>query len=133
MTPRARKTNFVLTAPNEPWNPTDATINIRSIAKHPALSVAYRTHATRRLVERGIIVSDLLYLLRYGFIFEGAVPATQTGYYKYEIQSVTPNSSGREIRAVVIPNGNSMTIKIVTVMWVDETATIAGTLVEEAT
>ncbi|NSX54599.1 DUF4258 domain-containing protein [Parasulfitobacter algicola] len=114
----------------EPWNPTEATYAIREIAQHPALSVAYKVHATQRLIERGLIVSDILYLMKNGFVLKDAKPATKNGYFKYNIECSTPNSNGRQICAVVIPNFNSMTIKIVTVFWVDETDNRSGTLME---
>lgn len=117
---------------DEPWNPTDATYSIRAIGSHPALSIAYKVHATQRLAERGIIVSDILYLLRNGFVYEEARNATQTGYYKYVVVGRVPNSSGRDVAAVVIPNATTMTVKIVTVYWVDEAGTRAGTLMEDA-
>lgn len=112
----------------EPWNPTDATYNIRQIARHPALSLAYKVHATQRLAERGIIVSDVLQLLKNGFVYQEPTEATQSGYYRYVIEGSTPNSEDRKIAAVVIPNDNTKAIKVVTVYWVDETQTRAGTI-----
>lgn len=114
----------------EPWTPADATYAIREVGRHPALSIAYKLHATLRLVERGIIVSDILFILRNGFVYDHAVPATQKGYFKYVIRCKTPNSEGRELAAVVVPNSNTMSVKIVTVYWVDETDRRAGTLME---
>ena len=116
---------------DEPWNPADASYAIREMGKHPALSIAYKVHATQRLVERGIIVSDVLHLLKTGFVLKGATDATQKGYFKYQVEGSTPNSGGRRICAVVIPDVNNMTIKVVTVYWVDEPAGRAGTLMEE--
>lgn len=116
---------------DEPWNTTDATYAIREMARHPALSIAYKVHATQRLVERGIIVSDVLHLLRTGFVHKDAVKATQTGWYKYIVEGLTPNSAGRKIGAVVIPNAEYLKVKIVTVFWVDEPSTRAGTFLEE--
>lgn len=120
-------------AGREPWNPTEATERLRQMAKHPAFSIAYKVHATQRLAERGIIVSDLLHVLRGGFVYKDGVPATQHGYYKYEIQGIAPNSGGRAVCLVVIPNFERCKLKIVTVMWVDETETRAGTLMEDKT
>lgn len=117
--------------PQEPWRPTDATYALREIGRHPALSLAYKVHAQQRLAERGITTSDILYLLRNGFVYEEAVPATTAGYYRYELRGLTPNSDSREICAVVIPNANTMKIKVVTVFWVDEHETRAGSLPKE--
>lgn len=117
---------------DEPWNPTDATYAIRQIARHPALSIAYKVHATQRLLERGIIISDVLYLLRNGFVYEHPRPASQNGYYKYIVESQTPNSSPRRIGAVVIPDVNNLTFKIVTVYWIDEANSQFSSVVEDS-
>jgi hypothetical protein len=58
-------------------------------------------------------------LLKTGFVYEEPEPSTREGHYKYQIEGSTPNSEGRMVRAVVIPDGNCA-IKIVTVMWKDE-------------
>jgi len=115
----------------EPWKPAYATDAIRKVSSHPALSLAYKVHATQRLVERGLLTSDLLYLLKNGFVHGDAKPATRPDYFKYVVASTTPNSGGREIAAVVIPDPSRLTIKIVTVYWVDEEARKAGTLLGE--
>ncbi len=60
-----------------------------------------------------------------------AVNATQAGWYKYIIEGLTPNSAGRKIGAVIIPNAEYVKVKIVTVYWVDEASTRAGNLLEE--
>ena len=114
-----------------PWNNTDATYALREMGKHPALSLAYKVHATQRLSERGIIVSDVLHLIRTGFVYEDAAPSKNSGYYKYKMEGLTPNSGGRKICAILIPNSDAMTIKVVTVFWVDEVAQRAGTIVED--
>ncbi len=115
----------------EPWEPSYATDAIREMAQNIQFSIAYKIHAKERLSERGLIASDVLYLLKNGF---GLKPATKSekspGYYKYQIESLTPNSGGRKLRAVVIPNCKDCKLKIVTIMWVDERATRSGTLLE---
>ncbi|OUD09054.1 hypothetical protein BVC71_10090 [Marivivens niveibacter] len=112
----------------EPWSPTNATYAIREIGQHPALSLAYKVHATQRLLDRGITTSDVLYLLRNGYVYDDPSSATQHGYFRYKIQGKTPNSEGRDVAAVVVPNYNTKTVKVVTVMWVDEQSTCAGTI-----
>lgn len=112
----------------EPWIPAYATEATRKISRHPALSLAYKVHATQRRAERGLVTSDLLYLLKNGFVLADAKPATRPDYFRYVVTSTTPNSGGREIAAVVIPDPSRLTIKIVTVYWVDEEARKAGTL-----
>lgn len=100
------------------------------MARSSALSLAYKVHALQREGERGIYTPDVRFVLRNGFVLIDAVPATRVGYFKYEIEGRTPNSDGRFIRLVVIPDFNNCIIKLVTIMWVDEEATRAGTLLE---
>lgn len=114
--------------PDEPWVPAYATTAIRKISRHPDLSLAYKVHATQRLVERGLLTSDILYLLKNGFVLVDAELATRPEYFRYVVTSTTPNSGGREIGAVVIPDASRLTIKVVTVYWVDEEARRAGSL-----
>lgn len=114
-----------------PWSPNDATERLRWIGKHPGLNLTYRLHARERIHERGLIVSDLLYVLKNGFVYQDPVPATREGYHRYVIQSTSPNSGGREIALVVIPDWKGTLLKIVTVMWVDEPETRAGTIIGE--
>lgn len=113
---------------DEPWSPRRATDEIRRISASPNFSLAYKIHAMQRESERGLSVSDVRHVLRHGFVYEDPKPATQSGYFRYQIQCKTPNSGGRVIRLVVIPNAGTLTIKLVTVMWVDETNTRAGTI-----
>jgi hypothetical protein len=113
----------------EPWNPRAATENIREMAKHPAFSIAYKLHAVERLEQRGLIQSDVLFLLKNGFVLKHPQPAKTSGYYRYEMQGVTPNSDSRKLSVVVIPNYNQCSLKVVTIMWLDESQTIAGTLI----
>lgn len=127
----SEQTESVNLAMDEPWNATKATYRLREMGAHPALSVAYKLHATERLAERSIIVSDVLYLIRNGFVYSDPIPAKTVGYYRYEIVCRTPNSGGRELCVVVIPSYNTMTMKIVTVMWRDEVQTRAGSTLEE--
>lgn len=100
------------------------------MARSPLLSLAYKVHALQREADRGIYTPDVRFVLRNGFVLTNAVPATRAGYFKYEIEGRTPNSEGRFVRLVVIPDFKNCTIKLVTIMWVDEEATRAGTLLE---
>lgn len=114
----------------EPWSPAQATDELRRIARDARLSLAYKLHATKRACEREISTSDVLYVLKNGFVYHAAKTATRPDYFKYEIESRTPNSDGRIVNLVVIPDCNNMTIKLVTIMWKDEDARRAGTLTE---
>ena len=112
-----------------PWSPKDATERIRFIGTHSGLSLTYRLHARDRLSERGLIVSDILYALKNGFVYKEPVAATRPGYHRYLVESSTPNSNGRDIGVVVIPDQKVLELKVVTVMWVDEFETRAGTII----
>ncbi len=72
------------------------------------------------MAERGLIVSDVLYLLKNGFVYENAEPATRKGYYRYKMECRTPNSGSRRVRVVVIPEKRGCLLKLITIMWVDE-------------
>ena len=107
----------------QPWNPVDATLLIHEIANDATLTLSYTLHAKQRLLERGLISSDLLYVLRHGMVFETPSAEDQStivGRYKYKIESQTPNSGSRSVRAVVIPDHKSREMKIITIMWRDE-------------
>jgi hypothetical protein len=103
----------------EPWTPAQATERIRHIASGP-LDLSYKSHALEQLEERELIASDLIYLLKNGFVYQEAEAATRKPYWKYQMQCKTPNSKNREVRAVIIPDWKRKGIKLVTVMWADE-------------
>lgn len=69
--------------------------------------------------ERGLLMGDVLHVLKHGFVYEKATESTQSGLFKYVVESTTPNSGGRTVAIVVIPS-TSNAIKVVTVMWKDE-------------
>ncbi len=69
--------------------------------------------------ERDLIVSEVLHVLKFGFIYEDPEPATQKGCYKYKVESTSP-AGARVVRVVAIPWAEPPEIKIVTVMWRDE-------------
>jgi Domain of unknown function (DUF4258) len=102
-----------------------ATERIRAIARHELFCPSYKIHAKDQLRERGLIISDLIYLLQNGFVYDRPEEATRPPYWRYQMQCTTPNSKNREVRVVVIPDRQRKGIKFVTVMWVDE-AVIRG-------
>ncbi|MCJ8509519.1 DUF4258 domain-containing protein [Rhizobium lemnae] len=116
-----------------PWTTQEATDNIRRIARSPLLTISYKLHAKDRLAERNLLMSDVLYALKNGFVYEKAVPATRSGYYRYRVECRTPNSGSRAIGVVVIPENSGYYLKIVTVMWIDEFERIAGSIIGEET
>jgi hypothetical protein len=107
----------------QPWTPTQATERIRSIRLDDAFSISFKKHAKDQLEARELILSDVLYLLKNGFVFEKADPSTNPNFFKYQIEGKTPNSGSRDVRSVVIPDWRTKEIKIITVMWKDEPLT----------
>jgi len=101
------------------WTPAEATKRIWSCARGEKLDLHWKEHALERLAERDLIVSDILFLLKYGTVFDEGQPADMPGFFKYKIESKTPNSEGRVVAAIVLPSGGC-DIKIITVMWKDE-------------
>ena len=115
-----------------PWTPSEATDEIGAMARSSRLALSYKLHARERLAERDIILSDVLYVLRNGFVYSDAVPATKPGYHKYVIEGRSPNSGTRALGVLVIPDKEACLLKIVTVMWMDDVQGRAGTIVGEA-
>lgn len=105
---------------DQPWSPAQATDLIRRIAGDPLSSLTWRRHALLRLVERGLIMSDALFVLRNGFVREPTKgESTAKGLFKYVIEGLTPNSGRRIVKVVVVPDLTENHIKIITVMWAD--------------
>jgi len=105
----------------QPWPPPIATEQIRAMAQSEDLDIAWVKHALERLEERGLIAGDVHYVLRHGFVYEVPQAGKVEGYFKYRMEAQTPNSGGRAVGVVVIPDKDgNCSLKIVTVMWVDE-------------
>jgi len=98
------------------WSPAEATRRINECAQLPNLTVNLTAHARDQMRDRDLIMGDLRHLLRGGFVYDQPAPATREGYFRYAVEGTTPNSDGRTVRAIVIPNGDCE-LKIVTVMW----------------
>jgi hypothetical protein len=113
----------------QPWDPGRATVEIRAIARNKRLALSYKLHARDRLKERGIIMSDVLYALKHGNVYQEASPATRPGHYRYCVECRTPNSGSRAIGVVVVPSKSGCLIKVVTVMWIDEPEKAAGSII----
>ena len=105
----------------QPWSPPEATRSINGIARNKLCDLSYTFHAKERVEERGLLVSDVLFVLRNGHVYDAAEPSTLAGHYKYRIEGQSPNSGSRTVRVVVVPDTSSCQIKVVTVMWRDET------------
>lgn len=112
-------------APPHPWTPGKATERIWALAKTNYTLVA-TTHARQQLAERKLIMGDALHVLKVGHIYEDGQPSTRPGFYKYKMESSTPNSHSRTLRVVVVPSACEKVLKIVTVMWRDEEASFGN-------
>jgi len=95
------------------------------------MTISYKKHAIERLQERGLIMGDILYVLKNGFVLMEPVPSTRAGFNKYAMESKCPNGGNRAVRVIVIPDKRLCALKIVSVMWVDEHETRAGTFIGE--
>lgn len=106
--------------PAQPWTPAVATLTINAIARNPQFSLSYAKHVRDRLGERGLLMSDLLHVLKTGFVYKEGQPSTLANFFKYQIEAQSPNSGSRYLRVVVIPDETSLLIKAITIMWRDE-------------
>lgn len=109
-----------MTAREQPWMPADATRLINEIAKNRTCDLAFTRHAKERMSERGLIMSDLLFVLKNGFVYGEAQESTIDGFFKYQVEGQSPNSGSRVLKVVTIPDYKSCGLKIVTFMWRDE-------------
>ncbi|WP_197922458.1 DUF4258 domain-containing protein [Thiosulfatihalobacter marinus] len=115
----------------QPWNEADATYAIRTIARSDEFDLFPTAHALEQMGQRNLIMGDVLNALKTGFVRRSSTPSTQDGFHKYVVEAITPNSSPREIGVVAIPDHARCHIKVVTVMWIDETANVAGSIIGE--
>lgn len=70
--------------------------------------------------ERSLVVSDLLFVLRNGFVYEEPEKSSLDGYYKYCVEGQSPNSGARFLRIVAIPDEQNSQLKVITIMWRDQ-------------
>lgn len=101
------------------WSTGKATQEINRCAKSATLDLSWARHFKDRLRERDLIMGDALHVLKFGFVLDEPIPATREGFFRYRIEATTPNSGGRTVAVVVIPDG-SCDLKMITVMWKDE-------------
>lgn len=101
----------------QPWIPAQATDHIRKIACDEQCSITFTRHASERMKERGLIMSDVLWVLRTGFVQAPAEESTVNGFFKFKVEGRTPNSQGRATEVVVVTDMDSDQIKTITVMW----------------
>ena len=66
-----------------PWPPGRATDIVRQRASNEAFSIHWTAHAKNRMEERELVMSDVLHVLKHGFIYEEGEEASRPGLYKY--------------------------------------------------
>lgn len=101
------------------WSAGDATRNINGYAKDDALALSWTEHVREQMADRDLTMGDVRHVLKWGFVLDPPRAATRPGFFKYLIESTTPNSDGRRVGVVVIPDAAAR-MKLVTVMWRDE-------------
>ena len=72
-----------------------------------------------RFQERNLLIADIRYLLKFGYVYDDAEESTKNGFWKYKVEGTTPNSETRTWLVVIIPDFQHRTIKMVTVHWKD--------------
>jgi hypothetical protein len=110
------------------WPAKTAVYEIREIAASRKLTIAYTQHAKEQMLSRGLFISDVLFVLKNGFVHEEPCQSTRQNFLKYSVECVSINGSHRTVRVITIPDKKSVFLKIVTVMWVDESSTISGNI-----
>jgi hypothetical protein len=103
----------------QPWTPAQATERIRAIAQGK-YDLWLTGHAKDQMDERELSIGDINYLMKNGFVFDPAVPATRPDLFRYQMESKTPNSGARDVKAIIIADWSRKALKIPTVMWKDE-------------
>lgn len=102
----------------KPLSPAKATHQLREYGASLDLDLYWTDHATEQMDDRDLLMSDVLHVLKYGFVHNNGVSTSQPGHFKYEMECTTPNSGNRTVRIVFIPS-QSCAVKIITVMWAD--------------
>ena len=72
-----------------------------------------------RFQERNLLIADIRYLLKFGYVYDDAEESTKNGFWKYKVEGTTPNSETRTLLVMIIPDFQHRTIKMVTVHWKD--------------
>jgi len=104
----------------QPWPPGRATDQVREMALQDEFDIYYTRHSKDQMADRNLLMGDVLHILKNGFIYEEPEAATREGCYKYQMECDTPNSGNRSVRIVIIPDAINSSVKVITVMWIDE-------------
>lgn len=115
----------------EPLSHEEAARVIARIAKHPLFTLIMTEHAKERMKKRALLSGDMKFVLENGVVRAAPETSTQNGYYKYRMESLTPNSDSRTVGVVTIPSERDRRLKVVSVMWVDEASTACGSIFGE--
>lgn len=108
-------------AKNKVLSPAKATNQLNAMSAADTFALALTTHATEQMEKRGLLVDDILHVLRQGFVYQAGEATTRAGVFKYAIEGATPNSGKRHIRAIVAMSETHKNIaRIITIMWVDK-------------
>lgn len=102
-----------------PLSPARATKRVWAAARSSDLELIWTKHAKKQMADRDLVMGDALYVLKNGYVYDEGQKATRPGLFKYKVQCSTPNSNNRGVRVVAIPS-QATAIKIVSVMWADE-------------
>ena len=105
---------------DESFSAGRATDLIRDMARSDEFGIVLTRHAAEQMSRRDLILDDVLYVLKHGFVYERGEPSNRPGEFTYGIECRTPNSGRRSVRAIAIPSADRKAAKIVTVMWADE-------------
>jgi hypothetical protein len=98
------------------WTPAEATARINECAGRDDLDLWPVIRSLAWLEEQAIIMGDVLHLLSTGYVYDEGVESSVPGCFKYTIEGPTPNSNGRTLTAVVVPNGGRK-IKVCSIEW----------------
>lgn len=94
--------------------PEEATKRIRRMTRK-GVDLSWTEDVKEAIKERGLVMGDLHHVLRKGIVLTAGVPCTRQGFFKYVIESRTPNFIGQNLKLMVII-GNGDGIKVCEVM-----------------
>ena len=81
--------------------------------------LVWTDHAKERMKQRGIIMSDVRYLLKNDFRLEKTERVMGKNLYKYKVCGFGHRSLYRSICLVIIPSLDKPKVQVITVMWED--------------
>ena len=94
--------------------------------KDPSTTVIITKHYSENLAERSLNTSDVLYLLRDPVIEDDPEWCDEHQRFKYKVTGYTPTSDSRRVTIVIAPYFEDNVLVFVTVFWVDEKQSCAG-------